>query len=168
MVEKSDTIPFQCHCGYDPTGFDSDGICPECGRSRGERKGWLSAPLWSWRHCGSWWLRFGFACSVLTLVLGIASSVLVIYLVDELSGGGFKGGTAGIAILYPPLLWLFVQLPVVVFSLIILGIGRNRSKKAQGAGNGAAMLSRYSGACMLFGMVGSLIVIIIGTVLIFQ
>ena len=165
-MKKSGTIPFQCHCGYDPTGFDPDGICPECGRDKGRKKGWLSAPLWAWMNCGSWWLRMGFACSVLNLLLGIANSVLALYLLDELSGGGFKGGTAGIGLLYPPLLWFFVQLPCAVFSAIILSIGASRSKKAQGVTNGAAMIGYYSGACTLFGVIGSVIVIIVSTVLI--
>ena len=165
-MDDSARIPFQCHCGYDPTGLDPEGICPECGRRKGERKGRFSAPLWSWRHCGSWCLRVGFLCSVLTLILAVLNSALSIYCVAYLSSGGFKGGTAGFIIIYPPLLWVIVQLPLAIVSAIIVLIGACRSRKLNAGNHGGAMLFSYSVACVVPGLVGSFIVILVSTLLI--
>lgn len=66
----------------------------------------------AWRSCPSRVTKYGFVFSAGSLGLGLLNAAATIYLVAWLFLiPGYKGSTAGFILIYPPLAWLFLQLP---------------------------------------------------------
>ena len=150
-MNTKDTPWIQCKCGYDQTGLDADTPCPECGQINNHKIRLLAKPGWAWRNCSSPCPKFGFSLAILTLILSLANSLLALYFMLWLLSPGFKGGTAGFALLYPPLLWIFVQLPVALFAICIVFIGATTK--------GATMLRTYSTLVVMLSIAGSFLII---------
>ena len=122
--------PVECVCGYSLSGLDHNDRCPECGQQIEEnilndaRAGRIDKLEYSWRHCGSQGPKWGFCFSVCSLILGLANSCLAIYFMITLLGAsGFGGGFAGIVVLFAPLIWVCIQIPVAILSVICILTG---------------------------------------------
>ena len=76
----------------------------------------------AWRDSRSRVAKAGLIIALITFLLGLANSILAVYLAVWLSSPGFKGGTAGMALLYPPLIWVFLQVPFTVVALVTLAV----------------------------------------------
>lgn len=123
-----------CRCGYLRAGSDHRRPCPECGTFEiREGGGFAESQLaWrggrfaesqlacAWRDSRSRVAKAGLIIALITFLLGLANSILAVYLAVWLSSPGFKGGTAGMALLYPPLIWVFLQVPFTVVALVTL------------------------------------------------
>ena len=111
MVEPS-TNSAQCQCGYDRTGLSADAVCPECGKLEIQQSTRRKNLIQAWRSSKHRHTRSEFVMSAMTLAAGLGNSAFAIYLLITLMRPGFKGSTAGLALMYPPLIWLAVILPL--------------------------------------------------------
>ena len=121
--DTSDVVgDLACRCGYPRAGADHRRPCPECGAFEiREGGGFAESQLaWAWRESRSRLVKAGLIIALITFLLGLANSFLAVYLAVWLSSPGFKGGTAGMALLYPPLIWVFLQVPFTVVALVTL------------------------------------------------
>ncbi|MCH2153516.1 MAG: hypothetical protein MK089_09280 [Phycisphaerales bacterium] len=110
-MDQPTSNAIHCQCGYDRTGLDTDALCPECGQldTKQTTKKSLSE---AWRTSTTRRGKSGFVLAVMTLVVGLANSALAIYMMIWLSSPGYKGSTAGLILIYPPLIWGVLQLPL--------------------------------------------------------
>lgn len=104
----------------------------------------------AWRSCDSGAVKTGFVLSVITLVLSVIDAAMAIYFMVWLISPGFKGGTAGFALVYAPLLWAFVLFPLGMLTLILVA--------AAGTSEDARVLKSRASLFVLFGLGGSLII----------
>ena len=110
-MDESPANSVQCQCGYDRTGLEMDALCPECGQIDIQQTTNKSLSE-AWRTSTTRRGRSGFVLAVMTLAAGLANSAWAISMIIWLSSPGFKGGTAGMILIYPPLAWAVVQLPL--------------------------------------------------------
>ena len=150
-------------CGYRLTGLDINNRCPECGRLNSGNI--LDAPTvgriakfkFAWRHCESLSSKCGAGLSVFSFILGVANSCLAMYFMYTLIYAPGFGGFAGIPIIFTPLIWICIQIPIDLLNGILLGISRTTAW--------LTTLRFYSGVCISFGTGGSLVIIIMATVI---
>ena len=109
----------------------------------------------AWRSCDSGAAKTGFVLSVITLVLSVIDAAMAIYFMVWLMSPGFKGGTAGFALVYAPLLWAFVVFPLGMLTLILVAV-LDSSKDDRGLRSRASLF-------VLFGLGGSLIIVFAAT-----
>ena len=121
--DRSETFgEIRCRCGYDRAGSGRDHPCPECGEVEIWQGGSFAQLRWAWRTSGSRVAKAGLIFALFSLLLGLTNSTLTIYVVAWLMTPGFKGGMAGMALLYPPLIWAFLQLPATLLALVPLTV----------------------------------------------
>ena len=105
----------------------------------------------AWRSCDSGAAKTGFVLSVITLVLSVIDAAMAIYFMVWLISPGFKGGMAGFALVYAPLLWALVLFPLGMLTLILVA--------AAGSSEDARVLKSRASLFVLFGLGGSLIIV---------
>ena len=114
----------------------------------------------AWRNCDSVMVKTGFVLSVFMLVLCVLDAGMALYFMVWLLSPGFKGGTAGFALVYAPLIWTFVLVPLCVVALITVNFG--------GFSTGSRELKKHGTLFLLFGLLGSMIIVFAATVITFM
>ena len=155
MIDQESQV-IQCHCGYDRKGLKPDDVCPECGLLKLMPPKWHKRVRLDWRHCHSRCIKTGFVLAIVSCALGLANAALALYSAFYLLTPGFKGGTAGMILLYPPAVWILVQIPVAFVALIANNFPAEPTK-----------LKRYSGWMIAISISASLLAIVLSFVLVF-
>ena len=109
----------------------------------------------AWQSCDSGAVKTSFVFSVITLVLSVIDAAMAIYFMVWLISPGFKGGTGGFALVYAPLIWAFVLLPLGMLTLILVAI--------PSSSKGARVLRLRASLFVLCGLGGSLIIVFAAT-----
>ncbi len=154
MVEQNRKV-IQCQCGYDRSGLDENALCPECGLLQLMSPKWHKRVRLVWRNCHSRWIRTGFVLAIVSCALGLANAAFAIYTTIYLMTPGFKGGTAGFILLYPPAVWIVIQLPIAFLTLIVTSFPAEKTK-----------LKRYSGLLITISLCIPVIAIVLSFVLV--
>ena len=158
IMDSQSTYPSECYCGYDLFGRIEEGRCPECGQSITQNVGNLENLSLAWRYSPSIWPKYAFVFSMFTCLLGLGNSILAIYFMNMLINfEGYRDPMTGIAMLYAPFIWVFVQLPVGILCLFF--ISRGRTTKS------ATVLRRYSSKIMGASIGGSFIILAAATIM---
>ena len=147
------TNSIQCQCGYDRTGLSADAVCPECGQLVIQQSIQRKNLIQAWRTSSGQRARSGLILSAMTLALGLANAAFTIYLIMSLTSPGFKSSTAGLALIYPPLIWIVVQLP--------LGILAIKSVAYRNIPECNVSLKNYSCGFIFFGLAPGLLLIVV-------
>ena len=143
----SGTSQGTCQCGYARTGLEPGRRCPECGEPRLQRTKWLTEFREAWRSAASRIARAGFVLASLLFGLALLNSAATIYFALWLQTPGYKGSTAGMVMLYPPLIWVLLQVPISLLAGVIVFLGRSTEADA--------IIRRCSWSLLLLGLVGS-------------
>jgi len=115
MLESDEIL---CVCGYSRHRLQPKTPCPECGHFK-LQKSELKVRA-AWRSCPSRVTKCGFVFSAGSLGLGLFNAAATIYFVVWLFFiPGYKGSTAGFILIYPPLVWLFIQLPAGLLAYLL-------------------------------------------------
>ena len=146
MPESDEVL---CVCGYSRHGLQSKVPCPECGQLK-VRKSKLKLKA-AWRSCSSRATKIGFVLSASSLALGLLNAAAMIYAMAWLMTPGFKGGTAGFILMYPPLIWVVVQLPAGLIAYLVC-LARDGSQAA-------STLSTLGGRMIAIGLIAPFILI---------
>lgn len=94
--------------------------------------------------------------ALIALVMGVANSIYALSVMDWLTGGGFLGGFAGVAMLYPPALWLIVQAPFALVAMLMLFHGTGSPE--------TRTLRMYGSTAIGIGLLGTLVVMVFTTI----
>ena len=156
MVEQNRKV-IQCQCGYDRSGLDENALCPECGLLKLMSPKWHNRVRLVWRNCHSRCIKTGFVLAIVSCALGLANAAFAIYTTIYLLTPGFKGGTAGFILLYPPAVWIVIQLPIAFLTLIVTNVPTEMTK-----------LKSYSGLLSTISLCVPLIAIVLSFVLVFS
>jgi len=105
----------------------------------------------AWRSCASRVMKTGFVFSIATLVLCVIDTAIALYFMVWLISPGFKGGTAGFALLYAPFFWGAVLLPLGIITIVMVA--------SVGSSKGIRVLRSRAYMFTLVGLAGSLVVI---------
>ena len=106
----------------------------------------------AWRCCGSRLMKTGFVLAIVTLVLCVIDAAIALYLMVWLLSPGFKGGTAGMALLYAPFFWFVALLPLGIITIILIALNR--------PGKGVRVLRSRAYVFTLVGLAGSFLIIV--------
>ncbi|MDG2094461.1 MAG: hypothetical protein P8J89_04240 [Phycisphaerales bacterium] len=146
MLESDEIL---CVCGYSRHRLQPKTPCPECGHFK-LQKSELKVRA-AWRSCPSRAMKIGFVLSASSLALGLLNAAAMIYAVAWLMTPGFKGGTAGFILIYPPLIWVVVQLPA--------GLLANFFRFSKDCSQASMKLKKLGGDMIAIGLIAPFILI---------
>ena len=145
-----------CQCESQRTGPAEGANCPDCGQQSHPRVSPPTVPGSAVPAPHPRSKNTGIVMSVIALAMGVANSIYALSVMDWLTGGGFLGGFAGVAMLYPPALWLFVQVPFAIVTTPILFHGTSQHEDRK--------IRTYGCTAIGIGILGSFIFIVISTI----
>ena len=148
-----------CRCGYDRTSLQMDQCCPECGQLEYKAPKFLKRFAWAWRLSTNTWSKIGCVLSMMLLALGVANAVFLIGLLVYLLAPGFQGGTAGMALLFPPMIWGGVQIPATVMVVVILILVNELSRTNSRTCAATKTLQKFNYWCVTMGLCIPLVLI---------